>query len=271
MEMYERSGERRELVCDLGEEDGFDRHAAGMLLNNSLPCLAGLKVEGEAEAPRLVFDVDGLVSLEEALRGRGNREKLISLLSGMAAALSSAQSLMIRPGAVICERRFIYVDPADWTPRMVCLPVSAAEEDPGLGGLLRSVVTDIRPEMNEDHRYLAEMLTILNSGRRIKAPSLERIAARLAAFGTEAGSRQPYGRAEAGERGTPELTAHNAPGLPAHAISRHEAHEVPGRAVQRGTDGRDLRMSLRELLEDLNPERTKEYLRGLARALREGD
>ena len=106
-----------------------ERYEIPMLQNNSIPHFLSLQLGSMDGRDRLIYDITGKQSLNVVFRRRKlNGRDLQVLFQGLQAAFSGAENYMLRPGRLLLDPEYIYIDRNTGESWFCYLPLKAGEE-----------------------------------------------------------------------------------------------------------------------------------------------
>ena len=120
---YEEQNNKNYLVYQMQADESLDRMTLEMMANNRIEGLVALNYTQVDDSIYIKYDITGLESLREYLKGIVNREKLLGVLESIADAAMAAEEYMLTLSSYLLDEEYIYIDSAAKKVSMIVLPV----------------------------------------------------------------------------------------------------------------------------------------------------
>ncbi len=199
---YEEQNNKNYLVYQMQADAGLDRMTLEMMANNRIEGLVALNYTQVDDSIYIKYDITGLESLREYLKGIVNREKLLGVLESIADAAMAAEEYMLNLSSYVLDEEYIYIDSAAKKVSMIVLPV--IREEASFEVFLKELLTDIQYDQREDGSYVISLINLLGGSHTFAADSFKEQILRLKISGISGdlskgvmvgiGNPQPAGR-----------------------------------------------------------------------------
>lgn len=160
----ENQGVNTYLTYKIGEGDIIDSLSLGMLTNNRIPGVADVLFTQMNEDKYLKYNISSKVSAKQFFDGVVTKKRFLSILSGVANAIISAEEYMVDPSSFILDLDYIYTDVSSENTLLICLPIENSPfkaED--IQGFFRHIVFSTQYDQNENCDYVTKVINYLNS------------------------------------------------------------------------------------------------------------
>ena len=160
---YENQGEKSFLVYSVQPSDIIDSVNMGMMSNNKIPGIAPAGFT-QMNADRFVkYDISSRIAVAELLSRPVKKKCFLSIFSGIAEGVLSAQDYMLDPAALVLDPAYIYSDVSGENLQMICLPVAVNAPQPDLHAFFKNIVFNIQCDPAESGDYFIRIVNYLNT------------------------------------------------------------------------------------------------------------
>lgn len=160
---YENVGSHTFLVYDVAETDMLDSMSLGMITNNKIRGFADALFFQMDSQKAIKYNISSKVSLSAFLSGTIKKAQLLGVLKSISEAYITADDYMIDSDSIITDPNCIFVDVSSKKAVVICVPLmEMPSEYHNLFGMLKSIITGIQYDQNEDCGYVAKLFNYFN-------------------------------------------------------------------------------------------------------------
>jgi len=160
---YENQGNNTYLVYRINESDAIDTVSLGMLTNNRIKGIAPVLFTQMDEEKYLKYNITAKVPVSRYFSGSITKKRLLSVFSGMANAILTAEEYMMDSSVFIFDLDYMFVDVSTHEILMICLPVLDIEQQAvDMLSFLKNIVFSVQYDQTENNDYITKIVNYLN-------------------------------------------------------------------------------------------------------------
>ena len=160
---YDNQGTITYLVYRVSDEDTIDEVSLGMLSNNKIQGLATTVFTQSDNVGYIKYNVSSRISVKQFFQGKVNRQRLVSVFTGIADALLTAEDYMINTDAILLDTDYVFVDVSTCEISLICLPIVEKTSKIDLRMYFKSIMFGTQFDQSENCDYVADIINYLNS------------------------------------------------------------------------------------------------------------
>lgn len=159
---FQNQGYNSFLCYEVEEGRDLDTLSIGMLTNNKINGFAQT-VFSQIDTKRyLKYNVTSKVSARQFFAGTVNKNRLLSVFSGIVNAYLAADEYMIDSNSIIFDLDYIFVNVSTCEVSVICLPVSDNEFINDYKTFFRTILLNCQIDQTENCDYYAKLINYFN-------------------------------------------------------------------------------------------------------------
>ena len=159
----ESQGNDTLLVCQLEAEDKIDSFSKGMLQSNEIEGVLKPSFSQKNMDRYIKYPVTSKIPLKEFFRDEMKRADVLKVFQSLVQALEDADEYMLSRDHFLLTPESIFVNISSKKVSLVYLPVEDFSCEADLRGLILSLLTSVRYNLQEDLSYVAEIISLLKA------------------------------------------------------------------------------------------------------------
>lgn len=140
---------------------------------NKVPGLLHLDVVQKGSSFKLIYNITGFISLKEFLKMPLNKQLFAQILQNILANLKAVESAYFNQQYLLMDINQVYVNPNTQHIYFTYVPILMFESGTSLREFLLGIIQHGTFAPGEDHSYVRDYITILNSGINFSVFELE--------------------------------------------------------------------------------------------------
>lgn len=169
-----------QIVIKTEKHQHINNREVQVIICGQAQCFVNFEIIQSKNTFKLVYNIDGLISLKDFIRMNLMSRKLFaSILNGILNGLREIEKFHFSKNLVQYSLEYTMIDPSTWKVYLMYVPIQPYETE----GNVRNLFSDIIPyatfDVNEDSSYMPEYISLINEDSNFSIYNLEKFLQNL--------------------------------------------------------------------------------------------
>lgn len=157
-------GDKADQICD---------NEVAHIHNEEVRGFIKMGIEFKGSAPRVFYDITGLLSLREALTAPLDKKSFCAILKDIVTTSQQMRKLYLNESQLELSIDYVMMNPVEQRLYYIYVPIKLYDTKTGLKEFLLDIISTSTFVSNEDNRYVSELIQLLNKGINFSMFELE--------------------------------------------------------------------------------------------------